>query len=259
MIKSKLLPVAFVLALSVPVMGMPPEVPAVPTVVPEGKGSVDDAGKFAPPPSAPAEKAASLPPVDRAAAEGDLKKALKIEEPAPGVFRIGLVSFSKADRTVKIPAKVNMREGVVEYLLTTETGKAHETVLTTKAAPQDFHTACLLLGVAADAPVEITATWETNGPAAVVPVASLIRLKDQTELPGAPWPYAGSLFTPQGKFAAQEEGSFVSLISDSHALVTNPGPSRTRDDAHVANTDKLPRAGLPITLVFKFQPIPSSP
>ena len=136
---------------------------APPAEVPAGKGSLDGAGKFVPPPPV---AGATLPPVDRKAGEAKLREALKVEDLTPGTFKIGLVTFTKADRTVRIPAKINMRDGVVEYLLTTETGNTHEAPLTTKAAPQDFHVACLLIGVAAASPVEITATWETNGPPA---------------------------------------------------------------------------------------------
>jgi len=226
--------------------------PAAPSTlspeIPAGKGSLNDAGKFtASTPSSPPART-----VTREEAEAKLHKSLKIEELSPGKFRIGRVNFDKTARTVAIPAKVNQREGIVEYVLTTEAGKRHEALLTTTALPQDMHLACLLLGMkgaalsggrgeamsvaAADA-VEVSVTWETNGPS--------------DPMPAGPWHYTGSRFIGPGGFAAQAEGSFIALIRDDTALLNNPGLSRDYDDLHVPNAALLPAAGAPVTIICR--------
>src|SRR4030095_1620550 len=44
---------------------------------------------------------------------------------APGLFALGLVRLDQRERTVSFPASINMREGIIEYLLVTSTGKTH--------------------------------------------------------------------------------------------------------------------------------------
>jgi hypothetical protein len=137
----------------------------------------------------PAAGAGETTPKNHEALEQQLRSALKVEEEAPGKFRIGLITFDAAARTVSLPAKVNMRGGVIEYALTTEAGKAHEALLTTTANPRDLHVACLLLGMKAVPPgpqkgggdalpesegIRISVLWETNGPAINRPLCALM-------------------------------------------------------------------------------------
>lgn len=235
--------------------------------IPAGKGVLTTGGKFVSPQGAETQQ-----PATRAEAEGKMQAALKVENLGGGKFRVGQVSFDKAARKVSLPARVNMRAGVVEYVLTTEAGKKHEALLTSAANPQDLHLACLLLGMkgapvsgangeamtvaAADA-VQVSVSWETNGPPAVHPLSSLISLtKGDPGQPGEPmpagaWHYTGSRFTGPGAFAAQAEGTFISLIRDSSALINNPGGSRDNDDLHAPNAALLPAEGTPVTLILQ--------
>ena len=235
--------------------------------IPAGKGALTDGGKFVPPQGAETQK-----PVTREQAEERLQEALKVDDLGGGKFRIGQVSFDKTARKVSLPAKVNMRAGVVEYVLTTEAGKKHEALLTSPANPADLHMACLLLGMKgapvaggkgeafqvapADA-VQVSVTWETNGPPAVYPLTSLISLTQGNPgqagmpMPQGAWHYTGSRFTGPGDFAAQVEGSFISLIRDGSALLNNPGGSRDNDDLHTPNAALLPAEGTPVTLILQ--------
>jgi hypothetical protein len=240
--------------------------------IPEEKGSTTQAGKFVPAAAVPAADTAQGAPLKPEEAEKKLQAALKVEELAPGKFRVGQVKFDAAARTVSLPAKVNLRGGVIEYVLTTEAGKAHESMLTTKASPRDLHMACLLLGMkgapltggAGEAmklqpaeSVRISVSWETNGPPVTVPLAALLQLKksgdccDSARMADGPWQYTGSRFMGSGTFAAEVEGSFISLIRDDSALLNNPDESRDNDEVHQSNPDKLPPGGTPVTIVFQ--------
>ncbi len=240
--------------------------------IPDGKGDTTPAGKFI-----PSTAAAEVAPVKPEDAEKKLRAALKVEELAPGKFRIGKVKFDAAARTVSLPAKVNLRGGVIEYVLTTEAGKAHEAMLTTGASPRDLHLACLLLGmkgapvtgevnaamtVPAAESVRIAVMWETNGPVKTLPLASLLRVVKNgpdgksTPVADGAWHYTGSCFFGNGSFAAEAEGSFISLIRDPAALLNNPDPTRDNDEMHVPNTTALPAAGTPVTVIFQ---LPAKP
>ena len=67
-------------------------------------------------------------------------------ETAPGIFSIGAVRLDKNVGTVTFPAKVNMNDGLLEYLLVSPQGPVHESLLACDAAPQEVHMAMLLLG-----------------------------------------------------------------------------------------------------------------
>ena len=239
--------------------------------IPEGKGGTSESGKFVP------AGVTTGVPTGRDEAEKNLRAALNVEELSPGKFRIGRVTFDKSARTVSLPAKVNLRGGVLEYALTTEAGKAHETLLTTTASPKDLHMACLLLGMKGgpvtgkagsemtltpSESVRITVSWETNGPPVVRPLAALLRLaaggpeSESTPMEDGPWHYNGSRFYGAGGFAAEAEGSFISLIRDDAALLNYPGPSRDNDNTHVPNPTALPPAGAPVTVTLLLPMLP---
>ncbi len=195
---------------------------------------------------------------------------LQVQQIGPNTFRVGRVEFDKALRTVFIPARVRMLKEVVEYALVTEQGKTYESLLMTDARPVDIHVACLLLGLG-QAPVEgqpnqpaplaktnsvtIEVTWHVDGKLLRVELADLVCLTSGRPDPDAPpmklaaWLYNGSFIDSSG-FAAQREGSIISLIRDPVALVNNPAPDRDKDTIHFPNVKLLPPEGTAITVLL---------
>lgn len=228
---------------------------------PPPKGSVDASGKFT-------KDADSTPPLTREAAEVEMKKSLNLQTLGPDTFALGLVKFDKRARTMRFPAKVNLRDEVIEYALVASTGKAHEALFVTDAKPEHLHLASLLLNVptasltgqldeAATFPasngVKITVTWKKNGPDAVHDLAELVLVNAADGQSSAPmtagtWFYGGSRFNALG-FLASQEGSFIGLISDSAALIENPRVDRARDDIHFPNKALLPAKGTQVEFV----------
>ena len=221
------------------------------------------------------DKIRPQPGMSREEAEASLRKDLKIEKTADGKLRLGAVELDKQTRAIRFPAAVNMTSGTVEYALVATTGKSHEAMFTTDAAPRDIHLAMLLLGiqpakfapspdkgllVPAAAAVEVSVGWETNGPPKNLPLASLMTVADPSadkpagELKaGRPWLYNGSRFNEAG-FAATLEGSIISLIADEMALVNNSQSDRENDEIHLPNTAALPPAGTRVTITFRPTP-----
>jgi hypothetical protein len=62
-------------------------------------------------------------------------------------YRIGRLVVDTEPRSVRVPARVNMRRGVIEYLAVAAEGKLHESVLQVEAEPVHLHVALLLLGL----------------------------------------------------------------------------------------------------------------
>jgi hypothetical protein len=199
-----------------------------------------------------------------------LKQALNLQQTGSNTFRIGRVELDHQARTVSLPARVHLTNQVVEYALVTEQGKTHESLLVTDARPVDIHVACLLLGltqsaVAGDpnrpAPVSptnavrIEILWQTNGQRVRLPLSTLIQVTSGHPDAAAPvlpvqnWLYNGSSLDQSG-FAAAREGSIISLIRDSVALINNPAPDRDNDDIHFPNTEKLPAQGTAVSVII---------
>ncbi len=202
----------------------------------------------------------------------------KVRSTGSNTFQLGRVDFDKALRTVSIPARVRQRKDVLEYALVTEQGKGYESLLTTDARPFDIHVACLLLGVTHtevegdfDKPAAVPNTnavllevaWHTNGQPVRVSLAELVCLTAGRPEPDAPamklerWLYNGSVVDRAG-FAAQREGSIISLIRDPVALVNNPAPDRDHDTIHFPNAKLLPPEGTAVTVRLQFLQ-PSAP
>lgn len=206
----------------------------------------------------------------RETAEDALRKDLKIEEVSADKLRIGQVEIDKPSRSLRLPARVNMHDGTIEYALVTETGKCHEALFSTAASPRDIHVAMLLLGVKpakcaespdhgllvpANAAVSVQAEWQQDGVTHAHPLSELFTVTQpasavrEGESKHPLWLYNGSKFNGAG-FAALTEGSIISLIADSTALINNAGKDRGDDAVHLPNSVLLPATGTPVTLML---------
>jgi len=229
------------------------------------EGTVDAAGKFT-----PRTTEASAPvPQTRTQAEERLRKALDIKQTGPDTYTLGKVMLNTTTRTVSIPVRLNMRENPIEYVLVTEDGKRHESLLATDVRPEQFHLGCLLLGLGSEntargcqtgAVVSLTVTWERNGSSARYSLGELLALAPSsptrhpsgepfTPMTNVVWLYNGSFFTTSG-FAAGREGSLISLISDPTALINNNGSDRYDDEVHFPRREVLPSPETPMRLIL---------
>ncbi len=231
-----------------------------------GQGTVSPSGKFSLAPGLGTHGAGIATPFE---AEAALKKGLNVRQTGSNTFQIGRVEFNKLQRTVTVPARVNLRTQIVEYALVTEQGKAYESMLTTQASPADVHLAFLLLGVSPAVlsgdfrqPLHVPETnavgievgWETNGKTLRAALSELLsltneRAEPQSSMSVTQWFYNGSVFQGSG-FAAQQEGSIISVIRDPSALVNNPAADCDNDKIHLPNAQRLPAEGSPVRVIF---------
>ncbi len=72
------------------------------------------------------------------------EKKSPVVKTGDSTYEMGGVQFNSATREIRIPTIVNMNEGVIEYALVTDTGKTHESLLSTKVRPFDVNVAMLL-------------------------------------------------------------------------------------------------------------------
>ena len=209
------------------------------------------------------------------------------KEIAPGIFEVGAVRLDKNAGTVTFLAKVNMDDGLLEYLLVSPQGPMHESVLVTDASPQEVHMAMLLLGAKgmtqpqngqlparidaeflARAPkltgdrIFLTVKWkdkdgkEQTAPAERWIVRKIFMPKKPTKIVTAedgPWLYTGSFFH-ENRFIAQVEGTFASLVTFPSALINNPRTGSNDDHLWFVKTEAVPPVGTPVEFTIKLEP-----
>ena len=191
---------------------------------------------------------------------------LALKPVGPGIFELGLVRLDQRRRTVRFPAVVNQKEGGLEYLVVAATGKTHESLLRTEARPQDIQLAFLLLGAKGAGtngwpedpaktlpgdPVEIELSWKEDGIEKHRAAEEFVLdLKTGAAAKRGPWTYNGSRFREDG-FAAQLDGSIISLIADADALVNNPRPGREDDDRWQVRKAGLPPVHSPVEVSIR--------
>ncbi|MCD6460073.1 hypothetical protein J7L67_05350 [bacterium] len=208
--------------------------------------------------------------LDRSRSAGEAPKDIKkaeIEKIADGIFRIGTVILDKNKGEIKIPARVNQREGVIELVLCTTWGRTHESIFTTETYPVYLQTALLLLGLKYGAPAEFPgAELSVKADTAEIFVETdndsdnRWRIEDfvydnQTKKPMAHigWIYTGSQFF-DGFFYAQEEGSIITTYHDPNTMFDNPLPEGTDDTVCYVNIDLISRLGDNVTIIFCKKP-----
>ncbi len=207
------------------------------------------------------------------------------QEPSPDEkrpVRLGKVQLDSEKHRATFPAVFNMNEGPLEYVLVGNQGKTHESLLRTEVDPTQLHTAMLLLGVkagerhpAAAPPAAINADylrtapalkgdavtiflkWTADGKETVCRAEDLIyNSQTKANAPAGDWTYNGSMFE-ENKFLAQEEKSFVALVTDPTALVNNPRPGHDNDQIWSVARDKVPAKDTPVEVTFELKPAAS--
>lgn len=213
-----------------------------------------------------------------AAARQRLKKLSSHEYDLDGIHL-------RADtREVRLPAKVELKKGAIEYVLVHETGKTHESVLTTAISPLALQLALLLTdyqpasqgllshvpeteqprGWKEDLPVReggnllrIEVEWEQNGQTQRAPLSRWVQNVDTQKSPPDldRWIYNGS-YTDERGFISESEGSIIAVWLDRGALINSPAKGAWRDDLWVSFSDHIPEEGTPVTIIISPVPTP---
>ena len=193
-------------------------------------------------------------------------------------FELDGIRINAATREVRLPTVVQIRQAPIEYLLVHETGKTHESVLTTAVSPTAIQLALLLAnhqpateGLLAKVPEaerpkiwkeeppakpganRLTATveWQAGGERKTAPLATWVQNSDTRKPPAdlTHWIFNGSYIDERG-FAAQTEGSIIAVWLDRSALINSPAEGNWRDDLWISLPANIPPEGTPVTLVL---------
>ena len=192
-------------------------------------------------------------------------------------YQIGEVVFDEKTREIRFPAKVNMTEGLLEYLVVHVNGKVHESLLSTEISPTHLNLAFTLLRylpsrelyrlpnetggtsdkfeevsaeVKAASRVNIEIEWMVDGKIRRFPVNELIQndLK-ATAMPAGPWVYGASDFH-EGKFVAETTGDIAAIFLSQAALLNYPGVDFDNDDVWTPFPKRIPAEGTNVTVII---------
>jgi hypothetical protein len=192
-------------------------------------------------------------------------------------YQIGEVIFDQKSREIRFPTKVNMTEGLLEFLVVHQNGKVHESLLSTEISPTHLNLAFTLLrypeskelyplpneaGGASDnypevppeikagARITIDVEWSDNGKTRRVPVNEWIQHDvKSTAMPAGPWVYGGSAFE-EGKFTAETSGDIAAIFLSMQAIINYPGDDNIDDTVWTPFPKRVPPQGTNVTVII---------
>lgn len=188
------------------------------------------------------------------------------------------IRINATTREVRLPAKVCLKKAPIEYMLTTVTGKTHETVFTTAMHPTAIQVALLLAnyqpateGLLTHVPdeerpkiwkeespkdkggnrVKIMVEWKMDKETKTAPLSVMMQNSDLRKPPAdlETWIFNGSYIDERG-FVAQHEGSIIGAWLDRGAIINSPAKGNWRDDLWISMPDNIPEEGTFVTLIF---------
>ena len=192
---------------------------------------------------------------------------------AAGALDYRGIKIDKDKRTATFPAEINMNAENLEYLIVADTGKTHESLISTKIPPYDIQVAMLLLGVKpagksdSQPPGQITRDYLKNAPELTGPSVEIyfswaghrVRAEDliwnldkNAVMTPGPWTYNGSELY-DGRFLAQIDGSVAAMVRDSGALMNNPRPGNDDDQIWEVYSAMTPKVGTPVDVTIQLE------
>ena len=218
--------------------------------------------------------AQEIPPAASSPADAAKPSVQKLDETR---YQIGGVSFDEKTREIRFPTKVNLTEGLLEYLIVHQHGKVHEALLSTEVSPTDLNLAFTLLryppsrelyplpeedGAAsskfptvpadtkARARVSIDVEWTLDGKTRRVPINEWIQhAVKSTAMPAGPWVYGGSEFS-NGKFIPETSGDIAAIFLAMSALINYPGDDNNSNDVWTPFPKRVPPVETNVTVVI---------
>jgi hypothetical protein len=182
-------------------------------------------------------------------------------------FRVGLLTFDRKTREIRLPAAVNMTEGWLEFAIVQRQGKVHESLLVTDVSPLHLAVALKLLRFPASplkegpfepnkaSRFELEVEWRDGDRTRRVPLREWIQHEPTAgTLPPGPWVYTGAE-DDRGALAAGAEP--VAIFGGNPALLHYAGKDFQNDEVWLPFPKRVPAVGTPVTLILT--PAPPEP
>lgn len=199
---------------------------------------------------------------------------------------IGKVIINHKEKSVSFPAVVNMNQGLIEYIVGMPHGKIHETLILTEADPLHVSLGMRMLKFTAfekffpmrdgnlewlpftppkpedyaNAYVHIDFTWEQDGAKKSSDLSDmLLNARTRKPFPATDWLYTNSFFY-NGRYQASLSGDIIAIFADRTSPINYIGEFNKgdNDSGWVADPEKMPEPGTPITITITQPPSTSN-
>ena len=212
--------------------------------------------------------------VDTAAAQPPKPSVKKLDDTR---YQVGAVVFDQKTREIRFPCKVNMTEGLLEYLVVHINGKVHESLFVTEISPTDLNLAFTLLryssspefqplpnatggtsGLFPDVPPEVKAAaritleveWSDEGKTRRIPINEWIQHSVKlTSMSAGPWVYGGSQFH-DGQYVPEITGDVAAIFIAPSAIIQYPGEDRNDDTVWTPYPKRVPAPETNVTVII---------
>ncbi len=250
-----------------PATGLPNPSPAPPALVAEN-------APLSPIPDQPIPSGAPPPPKPlnplRAGEKPPEQPIVRLEGAR---LKMGEIEFDSKERTISFPAKVNMNQGNLEYLLVADHGKVHEALLSTRVQPFYLNVVFLLLkyqraeNFLPPLPGEnkkktnqvlnetncfdCKLTWTNQKGEAQAALLTDWLYNGLTKKPvdRSRWVYSGATVDDNGSFMPQLEGSIIAIYTDYVAMINSPLDGNDNDEIWLP-APNLPPVGTKVQITF---------
>lgn len=208
----------------------------------------------------------------------DTRKSAASEPPGIRTYMPG-IRIDWSAKEVLLDAQIVLRQGPLELVACTPGTKEHESILVTRARPLHVHQAMGLIGLEPGKPVrfdekadqwlppsgqrlDVLIRYEDNGrPREVAAEEWLLDVKNDKPPGAIAWVFAGSMTNSEGEFAADIEGTVITVVDFPTAVIA-PAALHTSDDSQLwlrANKDAIPPVKTPGTIVIRAARAASKP
>ena len=192
-------------------------------------------------------------------------KVVKIEGDR---YQVGEVIFDSKSREIRIPAKMEVVEGLVEYALVYGRGNIHEALAVTNINPTDLNVAFKLLrykpslelfsplddtghptGIVPEVPpttkvaarLGIHLEWTENGATQKIPLNDCLESDGTNKrMPPGPWLHTEKDYG----------GNVIAMRLDRYAMINDLGPDNDIDGCWHVLPNKLPPTGTNLTIII---------
>jgi hypothetical protein len=190
-----------------------------------------------------------------------------------GNLAIGKIKIHRRSNQISFPGKVNITDGDLEVLISTPTGRAHESLLVTDIDPYKLQLALLLIGAEngmrnTPDPDKNTQDKQNTGLARGTLIDIFVKPENGEEVPVEHWlenkqksaekkqdgwVFVGSSFSSNKKCLATEEGNIVNIWTFGNTILDNPSDTGDTDDFFVSYTKNMPEFETPVSVVMKIR------
>ena len=240
-----------------------PPTETIPPPIPDAPAPVPAPG---PPPALRNKPLNPLPP-------GEAPPVQPISKITETQFKMGEIEFDTKERTLTFPAKVNMNQGNLEYLLVADHGKVHEALLATPVQPFYLNVVFLLMkfekaenffpdlqepSKKLPKPVlkdtnsfECKLSWkDQEGKVQSALLTDWIQNNlTKKPVPRTRWVYTGSVVDGNGSFLSQLEGSILACYTDPVSMINSPLDGNDNDEIWVP-APKVPPVDTSVQITF---------